>query len=166
MADTYVQLTIDDSSPSVAYSPFRDTLGAPNPTAGWNPYYDPNGYAASPGQLANGTSLHITSLNGAALAVQWTGTGVQLFGNTTNAAYTVALDGVPISPFPNASTTATSPAPSASSASGLLADIQGLPDVPHTITLTALISSGSTSGSSMLVFDRAVVLSSPVPTSK
>ncbi|CAA7260663.1 unnamed protein product [Cyclocybe aegerita] len=177
MADTYVQLTIDDSSPSVAYSPFRDTLGAPNPTAGWNPYYDPNGYAASPGQLANGTSLHITSLNGAALAVQWTGTGVQLFGNTTNAAYTVTLDGVPITPFPNASTTTTtSPTPSASSASGLLADIQGLPDVPHTITLTALISpnsaSGSTAdpaqvpfGSSMLVFDKAVILSSPVPTS-
>lgn len=68
-----VQVTIDDTSPCISYSPFRDTYTTPNLSAGWNPYYDKSGFATSSGEIGNGTSLHITSLDGASLALQWHG---------------------------------------------------------------------------------------------
>lgn len=71
---SFVQVTIDDTSPCISYSPFRDTFTTPNLSAGWNPYYDQSGFATSSGGTGNGTSLHITSLDGASLALQWRGT--------------------------------------------------------------------------------------------
>ena len=71
--DSSGQISIDDTSPCISYSPFRDTSTTPNLSAGWNPYYDQSGFAISSGGTGNGTSLHITSLNGASLALQWRG---------------------------------------------------------------------------------------------
>jgi hypothetical protein len=71
---SFKQVTIDDTSPCISYSPFRDTFTTPNLSAGWNPYYDQSGFATASGEIGNGTSLHITSLDGASLALQWRGT--------------------------------------------------------------------------------------------
>jgi len=70
----FLHVTVDDISPCISYSPFRDTFSSPNLSAGWNPYYDQSGFAAHSGETGNGTSLHITSLDGASLALQWRGT--------------------------------------------------------------------------------------------
>ena len=72
MADA-LQFTVDDTSPTISYSPFPDTFSTPNLNAGWNPYYTSSGFAPALGVVGNGTSLHITSLNGASLALQWHG---------------------------------------------------------------------------------------------
>jgi hypothetical protein len=72
MADN-VQFYVDDTSPSIFYSPFRDTFSLPNLTAGWNPYFDLSSFATDPGEIGNGTSYHVTSLDGATIAVQWKG---------------------------------------------------------------------------------------------
>ena len=69
-----VQLVVDDFSPHVVYSPFGDTLSTPNPVAGWNPYYSLSGFASTLGQVGNGSTSHLTSLDGAALSLQWRGT--------------------------------------------------------------------------------------------
>ena len=71
--ENFFQFLVDDTSPTISYSPFRDTLSVPNLSAGWNPYYDQSGFASSIGELGNGTSLHITSLDGASLGFQWHG---------------------------------------------------------------------------------------------
>jgi hypothetical protein len=73
MSVTLVTFSVDDTSPCVSYSPFGDTFSTPNLIAGWNPYFDPSGYAKSQGEVGNGTSLHITSLDGASLGLQWSG---------------------------------------------------------------------------------------------
>lgn len=69
--------TIDDTSPTVVYAPFGDTLNLPNLLAGWNPYYDGSGFASGilgvDGEVGVGTSLHVTSRDGASLAVRWHG---------------------------------------------------------------------------------------------
>lgn len=72
MADS-TQLYVDDTSPCITYYPFGDTFGAPNTSAGWNPYYTGSGYAAFQGQIGEGTSLHRTSLDGASFSLQWNG---------------------------------------------------------------------------------------------
>lgn len=68
-----IQFAVDDSSPTIAYSPFPDTFSTPNLTAGWNPYFTGSGFAAALGQTGTGDSLHATSLNGASLTIQWHG---------------------------------------------------------------------------------------------
>jgi hypothetical protein len=71
MAD--VQLVVNDTSPTIVYAPFGDTFSAPNILEGWNPYYSASGYATFQGEVGNGTSFHITSLDGAQLSLQWRG---------------------------------------------------------------------------------------------
>lgn len=70
-------ITIEDTSPTISYEPFADTFGAPNPNAGWNPFFtDPNVGFASPltlGSTGKGTSLHETAADGAKLSIQWNG---------------------------------------------------------------------------------------------
>lgn len=68
-------ITIDDTSPTVVYSPFADTFAAPNLTAGWNPYFSDSGLATDPtiGQVGQGLSFHVTSADGASLAIRWNG---------------------------------------------------------------------------------------------
>lgn len=72
--DTSFVITIDDTSPTFVYSPFADTFGTPNLTAGWNPYYSETAFTPNPltGE-GNGTSLHVTSADGASLSLRWNG---------------------------------------------------------------------------------------------
>ena len=72
MADD-IQFYVDDTSPTISYSPFGDTFSLPNLTAGWNPYFDGSNFPSTPGQTGNGTSYHVTSRDGASLSVQWKG---------------------------------------------------------------------------------------------
>lgn len=142
--------TVDDTSPTILYSPFGDTFSTPNLSAGWNPYFTLSGFASALGDVGNGTSLHITSDNGASLLIQWQGTGIQLWGNATAASYSITLDGAPFA----------APDPS----DNLLANIEGLSNAPHAVALTAVIPAlQNPPNSSMLVFDKAIIASSPAP---
>ena len=71
-----VTFTVNDTSPTILYSPFGDTLSTPNLSASWNPYYTLSGYVSAQGDVGQGTSLHITSDNGSSLVVQWDGTHI------------------------------------------------------------------------------------------
>ncbi len=81
MADPAFPLTIDDTSPLVLYHPFADTFTQPQTGQGWNPYYTRSGFASidsGAGSLissaiGNGTSLHLTAAEGAALQINWNG---------------------------------------------------------------------------------------------
>ncbi|KAK0462598.1 uncharacterized protein EV420DRAFT_1735277 [Desarmillaria tabescens] len=143
MAET-LEFEVDDTSPAISYYPFRDTFSTPNLTAGWNPYFSGSGFLTSSGETGEGTSLHISSLNGASLSIQWHGTGIQLYGNVTNASYVLTLDEttIDISSLERSDT--------------MLASISGLSSISHNITLTAQITTPETTGS-MLVFDKAVI---------
>lgn len=87
MADPAFPLTIDDTSPIVLYQPFGDIFTAvPNLGAGWNQYYSISGFAQSPSgagtsvtasTVGNGTSLHLTTSDGAELRIDWNGTCAQ-----------------------------------------------------------------------------------------
>lgn len=82
------------------------------------------------------------------------GNGIQLFGNTTLASYSITLDGT--EPHSNNHSS------SFSNFSGILVDINDLQDGPHNITLTARLPQDlSPPNSSMLVFDKAVIKSWP-----
>ena len=72
MADSF-QLVIDDTSPTISFFPLSDIIGIPDLFSGWNPYYTGSGFASTLGQQGVGDSLHITSLDGAALSIQWFG---------------------------------------------------------------------------------------------
>lgn len=79
-----------------------------------------------------------------------TGNGIQLIGNATLSSYAITLDGADVS----------------SNATSLpnrtLVDIWDLPEGDHTITLTARTPQNQIPlNSSMLVFDEAVVRTSP-----
>ena len=76
----FVTFTVNDTSPTILYSPFGDTFSTPNLSASWNPYYTLSGFASELGDVGNGTSLHITSDNGSSLAVQWHGMPVCTHG--------------------------------------------------------------------------------------
>lgn len=67
------KIYVDDTSPSITYFPFGDTFGVPDRSAGWNPYYDADGFITSPNQTSQGNSFHLTSLDGASFSVKWSG---------------------------------------------------------------------------------------------
>ena len=72
--DTEFVITVDDTSPTLVYSPFADPFGTPNLTAGWNPFFSETGYTPDPvSGEGNGTSLHVTSADGASLSLRWNG---------------------------------------------------------------------------------------------
>jgi hypothetical protein len=162
------QIDVDDTSPTITYYPFGDTFGVPDPRAGWNPYYSGSGFAGSQDEIGVGNSSHLTYLDGASFSVQWmgayhfllnltsslrgdmTGTGIQLFGNISQATYNTTLDGTSIQ------------ANSSSLMNSLLAEFHGLPDTNHTVTLTVHTISPPTSDS-YISFDKAVVISTPGP---
>jgi hypothetical protein len=73
MADSF-SLLIDDSSPILSYFPFPDTLSIPNFFEGWNPCFSISACPTFPSQQGNGSSLHVTSLDGAAFSINWWGT--------------------------------------------------------------------------------------------
>ncbi|KAF7321814.1 hypothetical protein MKEN_00703300 [Mycena kentingensis (nom. inval.)] len=140
---------LEDTSPLVAYSPFPDSLSAPNLSAGWNAHFSDSGFSsANIGAPASGQSSHITALDGASFQLQWTGTGIQLFGNATRASYDVSLDGQ----LQNASA-------SANLAHDKLYDVQTLPNTPHTLSFTVRTDSDE----AIVQFSRAVVSAPPQP---
>ncbi|KIM75935.1 hypothetical protein PILCRDRAFT_826769 [Piloderma croceum F 1598] len=145
-----LQIYIDDTSPSIAYYPFADTFGPPDLLAGWNPYYTNSGYAAYQGQIGEGASLHRTSLDGASFSIQWSGTGIQIFGSASQASYNLTLDGT------------STEANSTSLADGILAEFYDLIDVNHTVSLIVHTDS-SPSPDSFISFDEALITSSPGP---
>ncbi|KZT71800.1 hypothetical protein DAEQUDRAFT_706567 [Daedalea quercina L-15889] len=146
MADTLVSIAVDDNSPTIAYAPFGDTFGAPNLTAGWNPYYTGSGFSTGSNSssssvvsnLGNGTSLRLTACDGAQVAIQWNGTAINVFGTITTSSssaltYSVSLDG-------NATTNyysrISSPASVNTAANDVLASFSNLSDGLHEIVLT------------------------------
>jgi hypothetical protein len=70
---TSFELVLNDTSPVINYYPFAETLGAPNLVAGWNSYFTQSGFLSELGQTGEGVSLHVTSLDGAELTIQWFG---------------------------------------------------------------------------------------------
>ena len=72
MADSF-SLVVNDTSPTLNFFPFSDTLSIPDLFAGWNPCFTSSACSTFPGQQGNGTSSHVTSLDGAAFSVQWWG---------------------------------------------------------------------------------------------
>ncbi|KAH9948930.1 hypothetical protein B0H21DRAFT_689167 [Amylocystis lapponica] len=170
MADFVFPLTIDDTSPTISYSPFPDTFGVPDVLAGWNPYYTDSGFATDPGpsssspvtDIGNGTSLHITALDGAAFAVAWNGTAITVHGTLTapvlsTLSYSVTLDGTPTT---NYVSTLSSPASVTSAVDDVLAAFSNLSDGPHQLVLTVRnpdTDGNTTATGAVVVLDRAVV---------
>ncbi|KAH6906365.1 hypothetical protein BKA70DRAFT_406931 [Coprinopsis sp. MPI-PUGE-AT-0042] len=144
-----VQFVVDDTSPSISYLPFGDTLSLPDRSAGWNPFFSESGFADAQGVTGNGTSLHVTSHDGAQLIVSWQGTTVQLQGNVTDASYSVELDGEVVTDL------------QAIPSQNVLATFQGLNNVQHTVSITARIPSDQRTESSLVVFDQAIIASTP-----
>ena len=70
---TTLQLTVDDTSPTIQYFPFADTFGQPDLLGGWNPYFTGSFFAATPGETGNGTSFHLTSHEGAVISLTFFG---------------------------------------------------------------------------------------------
>ena len=79
--------------------------------------------------------------------ILWTGTGIDLYGNATLASFQASL-------YP--STTASSGTPLVTPGSDLLVSFSNLRPATYTVTLTAQTSS---SPSSFIAFDRAVITS-------
>jgi hypothetical protein len=156
---TSFELILDDTSPVINYYPFAETLGAPNLAVGWNSYFSNSGFLSVLGETGNGTSMHVTSLDGAELTIQWfgacgarvrrydwpnTGTGVALFGQVFQATYNISIDGMQSIGLPQGD---------------LLAEFQGLQPTQHIIALIAHPSPGSTpdNSPSYVAFDRAAL---------
>ncbi|KAJ3896185.1 hypothetical protein GG344DRAFT_72452 [Lentinula edodes] len=147
MANSLPLFVVDDTSPTILYFPFGDTLSIPNFTAGWNPLFNQTSFGGVPLEVENSTTVHITSLNNASFSLKWKGTGIQLAGYTTDASYTILLDGSPRD---------------ANSTKTLLASIQNLDNVDHDISLTTIIlDTTQNQTSSFLVFDKATILAPP-----
>jgi hypothetical protein len=84
-------ITVNSQSPNFQYQPQRD-----GPIdQGWNVTYSrSNDSTYYPGQLGMGYSSHRTSLPGAFVELDWSGTAVYVFGNALAAsAYNVTVDG-------------------------------------------------------------------------
>ncbi|THU94145.1 hypothetical protein K435DRAFT_756748, partial [Dendrothele bispora CBS 962.96] len=143
MADL-VQFDVDDLSPTVLYSPIRDTLSTPNYSAGWNPLFNKTSLAGAPLDTGNSTSTHVTSLDGASLQIQWKGTAIRLAGSTiSGASVNIQLDGEP-----HSSNTSTD--------SQTLYATNGLTDTNHTVTLTTNISEPQ-NNQSFVKFEKATI---------
>ncbi|TFK53539.1 hypothetical protein OE88DRAFT_1655696 [Heliocybe sulcata] len=138
---TTYALQIDDSSPTVSYLPYPDSLTIPpDLLGGWTPSFS-NTSLTGLGVVGSGTSLHTTSRDGASLSLAWFGEGVQLAGNASNATYDIFLDG-------RLQTTV-----NASLESNILAEFSSLTNEDHTIQLLTHIGASSAE----LSFDGAVI---------
>ncbi|KAF8134454.1 hypothetical protein EV363DRAFT_1430019 [Boletus edulis] len=147
MAQSLYQFDIDDDSPEIAYFPFANREPSTNVSAGWQLSYSGSGAATSPGQVGVGTSYHYTSLDGASLMINWTGTGIDLLGSVSNALYNISLDGIPSAYF-------------ADPAQTVLASLNDLPNTNHSLLLTTIITN-TTSPDAFLTFDKARVTYAP-----
>ncbi|KAJ6498981.1 hypothetical protein C8R45DRAFT_1210836 [Mycena sanguinolenta] len=149
MASAVLKFTVDDSSSTIEYSPIADTFGSPNLSAGWNPHWDIPGFSsANLGAVGSGQSLHITSLNGASLQIQWTGTGIELFGNATNSSYDITIDDQAMDTSSSANVTA-----------GVLFSVDTLNEGDHALSLTVQANGPE----SLFEFDSATIAALPSP---
>ncbi|KAF9073618.1 hypothetical protein BDP27DRAFT_1260199 [Rhodocollybia butyracea] len=149
MANFDIIFAVDDTSPTIHYSPFSDTAGPPNFTAGWNPLFNQTSFGGAPLLVQNSSStVHVTSLNNASFSLQWNGTGIQLVGYATDASYTILVDGSLRDP---------------NATDMLLASVQNLDNAFHEISLTTNISDPTTNQTqSFIVFNEAVIETSPM----
>ncbi|TFK80327.1 hypothetical protein K466DRAFT_637744 [Polyporus arcularius HHB13444] len=180
MADPLFPLTIDDTSPVVRYSPFADTFSAPSTAQGWNPFYTDSGFAtvnsgagsAIGPAIGNGTSLHLTACDGAALQIDWNaprGTDITLFGTLVlpldqsldipDATYSVILDGTATTNF---IASLSKPAIVQDAATDILVSFRNLQDGQHTLQVVLhnpddTDDVGNSTSGPMIAFDRAVV---------
>lgn len=163
MADSF-SLLIDDSSPSLSYFPFADTLAIPNFFEGWNPCFSISACPTFPGELGNGSSFHVTSKDGAAFSIQWSGTplrnffilspvsicvpagnGIQLSGIAEGPiAYDLQLDGRTNSSISPSTTGGT-----------FLAEYDGLQPGNHTLSL--IVHNPTNSTSALIAIDHALI---------
>jgi glycosidase len=114
-------ITVSSQSPTFQYSPARD--GPIN--TGWNVTYTGNNDSAYALQtLGRGETSHRTSLLGAYVELDWTGTAVYVYGSAaSNSSYQLAVDGIP---FPAV----------ADLTQGFLGSILGLTYGEHTLRVT------------------------------
>lgn len=126
---------MDDTSPLIRYTPAQITNDT---TTGWTSYCIANDWRCDE------HSAHATGFDGATFAFSFWGVGINLYGNLTlGMNFTLAVDGTPQTINPG------------SGADGqTLAAVQGLSAGQHTALLTAK-KGGS---SSLLTFDRALVV--------
>ncbi|KAH7923144.1 hypothetical protein BV22DRAFT_1036682 [Leucogyrophana mollusca] len=148
MADGIPQFMVDDDSPEVAYYPFNDLLAIPAVSEGWSLYYTGSGYTTTPGAVGVGTSYHSTSANGSTLSIQWNGTGIDLFGNVSEATYSLSLDGFPTTSYLS------------DVSNNILASINDIDNTNHTLLLTTSITNQPTPDS-YVTFDKALVTYAP-----
>ncbi|KAF9268828.1 hypothetical protein L218DRAFT_940647 [Marasmius fiardii PR-910] len=150
MADTDT-IVVDDTSPTILYSPFADTFGTPDFAAGWNPLFNKTSLGGAPFNVGNSTTAHVTSRDGASFLINFQGTGIQLMGSAIQADYQVSLDNRP----------QTQASLSPDQTKQILATISGLSNANHTITLTTVTNNPLSSNQSVsfIVFDAAVVTS-------
>ncbi|KAJ6528001.1 hypothetical protein DFH09DRAFT_1186236 [Mycena vulgaris] len=130
-------VTIQDNSPFISYSPFADAGLA----HGWQPWYSKSGFLKEPGEGGVGDSFHSTALPGASFNLEFHGTGVNLYG-TTNSSYAVTIDNV----AQKIGTTR---------AEDLIFTTSSLKDGAHNLTLAVNPSKPT----QQFAFDRAVVFS-------
>ncbi|KAI0074664.1 hypothetical protein K474DRAFT_1699576 [Panus rudis PR-1116 ss-1] len=154
-------IIIDDTSPTLSYSPSSVPLEGGSFITGWQS----TTAAALPlpdgGQGDIATSLHITASDGASVTVHWNGTGITLFGELTpttdlsssSATYSVSLDGTPTT---NYASFFSSPS---DYTNNVLASFANLSYAEHTIELVMHNPDNILDGSVLLQFDRAALTS-------
>ncbi|KAH8107876.1 hypothetical protein BXZ70DRAFT_18996 [Cristinia sonorae] len=88
-------LTIDDTSPTVIYSPFAGSFAPPDLSTGWTP--------SSIRGIVQNLTLHATAVDDALVRLRWNGTGISFFGDflpqSDEASFSVTLDGTPTTNF-------------------------------------------------------------------
>lgn len=142
VAGNISQFYVEDDSPEIVYYPFVDTGLSPNVSAGWEQFYSGSGAASSPGQVGVGISTHSTNLNEASFMIKWSGTGIDLLGNTRNASYQITLDGI-------------NTPPNTSDPQSILASFHDLNNTNHTLLLTTFTN--QTTPDSFVAFDKALI---------
>ena len=170
--DVAFQLGIDSASPTITYAPSSPNVIAQDATSGWTPYYTNSGFPSALGGVGQGSRLQISSKNSSFFSITWfgaspfplsrkffalvtsdrltphPGTGIDLYGNATLAAFEVSLD--------RKSGGSSSGNVLVNPGSNLLASFSELLLDTYTVTLTANTSS---SPSSFIAFERAVITS-------
>jgi hypothetical protein len=114
-------VTLTSQTPTLKYAPARDGL----PSLGWNVTYSGTPIPNKP-YYGVGTSSHRTTLAGATLEVDFTGTAAYVLGSAPQGAFTVTVDGadpVPGSPDP---------------AQNLLVGVKGLSYGEHKVIITVV----------------------------
>ncbi|KAJ6528405.1 hypothetical protein B0H19DRAFT_1083352 [Mycena capillaripes] len=144
-----VEFSVDDSSPTISYAPFSDTYGPPDLFGGWNPHWQDPGFSSAITGSAGPAIASMSQLD--PVLLYQLGTGIELFGNVTQAAYTITIDGKP---------TDTS---SANLRNDTLILVENLEDGDHNLTLVVQMD---TVPDGLFQFDRAVISALPSPPTK